>query len=340
VLNANELQLVRTPGSEVPWCDGRNDLRAATKGISVADDYQIASRPLKVLSSLPFSRSRNLLLAIALAAGLLRAGEGPYFITYDHHLEEPGTLEISLNPVFGVPKLGNAFVGSWTEFEYGVKGWWTTEFYLDGQATARESMVFTGFRWENRFRPLMDEHRINPVLYVEYENLNGADKSLKEVVGFDSGRENDEPNSARRKIIQREIEAKLILSSQAGAWNISQNFIAEKNLISSESWQFGYAFGVNRPLALAASPDNCNFCRENFRAGVELYGGLGDRHDFALGRTSHYLAPVLSWTLENGMTLKVSPAFGLTPESHRALIRLGIAYELPAFGRRVREMLP
>jgi len=339
MLVANELQQAYRAGSDAPYAYRACRPGAATKDWLVADNYQIALRPPKALSSLAFRRSRNFLLALALTASLLRAGEGPYFITYDHHLEEPGTLEISLNPAFGVPKLGNGFVGSWTEFEYGVKGWWTTEFYLDGQATAGESMVFTGFRWENRFRPLMDEHRINPVLYVEYENLNGADKSLKEVVGFDSGRENDEPNSARRKIIQREIEAKLILSSQAGAWNISQNFIAEKNLISSESWQFGYAFGVNRPLALAASPDNCNFCRENFRAGVELYGGLGERHDFTLRRTSHYLAPVLSWTLENGMTLKVSPAFGLTQESHRALIRVGIAYELPAFGRRVREML-
>ena len=268
----------------------------------------------------------------------LHAGERPYFITYDHHLEEPGDLEVSINPVFGVPKVGNGFAGSWTEFEYGVKGWWTTEFYLDGQSTRRESTVFTGFRWENRFRPFMGEHRINPVLYVEYENLNGADKTLKEVVGFDSGRENDEPNSHMRQEIKREIETKLILSSDVKGWNISENFIAEKNLIASDPWEFGYAFGANRPLALAASPRNCNFCRENFRAGVELYGGLGDRHHFTFRGTSQYLAPVLSWTLENGTTLRVSPAFGLTHQSHRALIRFGISYEFPGFGHRIRQM--
>src|SRR3989475_12657287 len=118
---------------------------------------------------------------LALLPLCLGAAERPYFVTYDHELEEPGNLEVSINPVLGVPKEGNKFLGSWTEFEYGVKGWWTTEFYLDGQKTSRDSAIFTGFRWENRFRPLMKEHWINPVLYVEFESLNGADKTLLEV---------------------------------------------------------------------------------------------------------------------------------------------------------------
>jgi hypothetical protein len=40
--------------------------------------------------------------------------------------------------------------------------------------------VFTGFRWENRFRPLMRSYFINPVPYVEFEDLNGADRSFRE----------------------------------------------------------------------------------------------------------------------------------------------------------------
>jgi len=57
-----------------------------------------------------------------------------------------------------------------------LKGWWTTEFYLDGLSTA-ENTLFTGYRWENRFRVLPREHWINPVLYVEFANINGADKT-------------------------------------------------------------------------------------------------------------------------------------------------------------------
>src|SRR5262249_26696139 len=166
--------------------------------------------------------------------------EGPYFITYTHHMEEPGSLEISLPQVFANPRQGNAFVGSNVELEYGVKGWWTTEVYLDGQATAAESTLFTGYRWENRFRPLLREHWINPVLYVEFENINGADKTLREIVGHDGIGDQLEPNSETRLEHAREIEGKLILSSNFKGWNVAENIIVEKNL-SNEPWEFGYA---------------------------------------------------------------------------------------------------
>ena len=111
------------------------------------------------------------------------------------------------------------FTSGLTEFEYGALAWWTTEFYLDGQTTANQSTIFTGYRWENRFRVLMREHIINPVLYVEFEDINGADKTLKEVVGFDSQEDGLVPNSIARQDKQRELETKLILSSNVGGWN-------------------------------------------------------------------------------------------------------------------------
>jgi len=279
----------------------------------------------------------SLLALLALVPASLRAGEGPYFVTYDHQMEEPGNLEISFNPVFGLPKTANGFVGSTTEIEYGIKAWWTTEFYLDSQTTRRESTLFTGWRWENRIRPLMREHWINAVLYFEFEDINGADKSLKEIVGHDVEGDWTEPNHETRLEKEREIETKLILSSNYKGWNIAENFIAEKNL-ANEPWEFGYAFGVNRPLGLEASSRACNFCRENFRLGAEMFGGLGDWHEFGLANTSHYLAPIVAWDLRNGTTLRVSPAFGLTEGSARALVRLSISYELEGAGRRVREM--
>jgi len=263
--------------------------------------------------------------------------EKPYFVTYDHHLEEPGNLEVSISPLIGVPKTASGFVSSSLEFGYGVKGWWTTELYLNGQSTRRDSTVFTGWKWENRFRPFLREHWINPVLYVEFVDVNGADKALKEVVGFDSEKDFLEPNGELRRERKREIETRLILSSNLRGWNISENFIAEKNL-SNEPWEFGYAIGVSRPLALAASAKDCNFCRENFRAGVEVYGGLGNAHDFTPAGASHYLAPVLSWELATGTTIRFSPAFGLTQYSHRLLLRFGVTYEIAGFGRCMRSL--
>src|SRR5437016_4278604 len=211
---------------------------------------------------LPFLRS--LFIPISALLGLLApaslCAQENYFITYSHELEEPGNLEIAAKSVTGSPKGGNPFLATALEFEYGVKAWWTTEFYLDGQTTANESTVFTGFRLENRFRPLLREHWINPILYFEFEDINSADKALLEVVGHDTREDIAARNDRGER--KREAELKLILSSNFKGWNVSENIIAEKNL-AGEPWEFGYAIGVSRPLALAASPKPCKFCREN-----------------------------------------------------------------------------
>lgn len=265
------------------------------------------------------------------------AQERAYFVTYNHQMEEPGSLEIGVNPVFGTQRGAGNFLASWTEFEYGVKGWWTSEIYLDGQKTWGDSAVFTGVRWENRFRPLLREHWINPVIYVEFANVNGADKTMLEVVGHDVEADHAARNPETRVEKKREIELKLILSSNYRDWNFSENFIAEKNLNNSP-WEFGYAVGASRPLRLAASPQRCHACRENFTVGVEMYGGLGDRHRFGLAETSHYIAPVLAWSLPNGTTLRISPSAGLNGNSHRFLLRFGISHEIAGFGERMRKI--
>ena len=255
-----------------------------------------------------------------------------YFVTYSHQMEEPGNLEVGVRSVTASPKGGNAFLAHAFEFEYGVKAWWTSELYLDSQSTANESSLFTGFRWENRFRPLLREHWINPVLYIEFENINSADKSLLEVVGHDMRNEFLERNDRHEK--KREAELKLILSSNVKGWNISENMIAEKNL-AGEPWEFGYAVGVSRPLALIASAKQCVFCRENLSAGAEMYGGLGERYSFGLRDTSHYLAPVLEWRVPGSTTLKFSPGFGLNSNSQRFLFRFGVSYEIDQIASRL-----
>lgn len=274
------------------------------------------------------------LLALLLAFPLRSHAQENYFVTYTHHMEEPGTLEISNKSVTGFPQDGNAFLGSAMEFEYGVKAWWTSEIYLDGQTTANESTVFTGWRFENRFRPLLREHWINPVLYAEFENINSADKALLEVVGHDGISDFLERNDRSGK--EREAELKLILSSNVKGWNIAENMIAEKNL-SNEPWEFGYAIAASRPLALMASPNPCTFCRENFSLGAEMYGGLGDRYSFGLNNTSHYVAPDVAFRTPTGPSFQLSPGFGLNQNSHGFLLRFGVSYEFNQFANLWRS---
>ena len=185
--------------------------------------------------------------------------------------------------------------------------------------------------------PLQHEHFINPILYVEYENKNGADKILKEVEGHDVASDFLVSNAEARKEHVHELEFKLILSSTFKGWNFSENTIASKNL-SNNPWEFGYALGASRPLKLAASSQRCSFCPQNFIAGLEMYGGLGDRHSFGLRDTSHYLAPVAAWNLPSGWTLRISPGFGLNSNSHGFLLRWGLSYEISGFGERVSHL--
>jgi len=272
-----------------------------------------------------------LLLAFISAPQPARAQERAYFVTYDHYLEEPGNLEIAVANTTGVPKNGNAvYHAPWLELEYGFTGWWTAELYLEG-VTTRDGKGFTGWRWENRFRPLRSEHRVNPVLYVEYEDINEASRIQKEFVG--SGAIEFEPIAELRTVHARELEAKVILSSVAGAWNLAENIIFEKNLSADEGVEFGYSVGVSRPIGTVASGSSCHLCAENFIVGVEAYGGLGSTERFAGGEQRHYLAPVVGWHVTPRTTIKASAGIGLTQASDNALLRVGVSFELPG-GRR------
>ncbi len=148
------------------------------------------------------------------------AQEDPYFVTYTHHMEEPGNLEIEVSSTTDVPRSGQRFYfAPYTEFEYGVTARWTAELYLEGQSTWDDSTIFTGWRLENRFKPLKREHWINPVLYLEYEDINEADRIQKEVEG--GAPDLSSPNSLLRQIKDHELESKLILSSNVHDWNLA-----------------------------------------------------------------------------------------------------------------------
>jgi len=265
------------------------------------------------------------------------AQESPFFVTYNHHMEEPGNLEIETSSTTDVPRSGQKYYfAPWTELEYGVTANWTTELYLDGQTTSGDSTIFTGWRLENRFRPFKREHWINPVFYLEYEDINEADRIQKELEG--GAPDVSSPNSVLRAQHDHELESKLILSSDVHDWNLAGNFIVAKNFSQSEGIEFGYSFGFYRPLATLASAQECRFCRENFSAGMEIYGGLGSTHGFGVNDTAHYVAPVLAWLVSENATLRFSPGFGLTHESSPVLFRFGYSYELQGFGSKLARL--
>lgn len=265
------------------------------------------------------------------------AQESPYFVTYDHHMEEPGNLELEVSSTTDIPRSGQKYYfAPWTEFEYGVTARWTAELYLEGQSTWDDSTIFTGWRLENRFRPLKREHWVNPVLYLECENINEADRIQKELEG--AAPDVSSPNSVLRAIKDHELETKLILSSDVHDWNLAGNFIVAKNLSRGEGFEFGYSLGFSRPLATMASGSNCRLCRENFSAGMEIYGGLGSTLGFGLKDTAQYAAPVFAWLISDNATLRFSTGVGLTHQSSPVLFRFGYSYEIQGIGSRLSHL--
>ncbi|HTZ33035.1 MAG TPA: hypothetical protein VMH31_11290 [Methylomirabilota bacterium] len=285
----------------------------------------------RLLLQLTCNKIFRLSLFVAVLSVPARAQEPPYFVTYSDVMEEPGNLEISYKGIEASPKNANTFNSATLELEYGLTAYWTTEFYLSGQTTHNDSTIFTGYRWENRFRPLMKTHFINPVLYIEYENINEGDRSFLEVMDHDSINDLYVPNAVARSINERALELKLILSSNTHGWNISENFITEKALNESEPWEFGYALAVSRPLTLEAGKKACVFCRENFSAGLELYGGLGTTDGFGWNKTSQYLGPMMQFNIPKGPSIGFEPAFGLNANSIGVMWRFKVSYEIEQF---------
>jgi hypothetical protein len=271
-----------------------------------------------------------ILTALFVFAGVVSASaqERPYFVTYDHYLEERGNLEIAVSTTTGFPKDDHhIYTAPWVEFELGVTGWWTVELYVESVTTHGDGSGYTGWRLEHRLRPLRSEHPVNPVLYIEYEDVNEASRIQKEIVG--AGSLPFEPIDELRREHAHELEGKLILSSAIRGWNLSENITVEKNLSEDEGFEFGYSVGVARQLGGLASARPCRVCRENFVLGVEAYGGLGSSQAFARAEQRHYLAPVIAWRTSDRSLVKASIGFGLTGTSDNVLLRLGFAYELP-----------
>lgn len=282
---------------------------------------------------------RYLRLSVVAASFLLPVcgfcAETPLFVTYTTQMEELGDLEITDKNITGKPDDLNRFGAAAVEFEYGAKPWWTTEFYLNGQVTQSESALFTGIRWENRFR-VLHKNWLNAVLYFEYEDLSGADKTLLEVVGNDRVDDLGVSNSEARLERERELEMKLILDRDIKGWTIAGNFIAEK-IFAPRPYEFGYAIGIIRPLARKNSRP-CRMCLASMAAGLEVYGGLGTTQGFGFRDTSHYIGPALAWSPGHGTTFRISPNFGLNSASSGFLLRFGVTYEVEEFGRTVQNL--
>lgn len=289
--------------------------------------------------------------ACALVLGLIAAGSAHYgrawagneanFVLYDHHTDEKGETEVNAfgdfsNAVGDEPR----YSAQLFEIERALTERWEAALYLEGDKIDDEDYLFAGWRLESRYRLFEYGAFLNPVLYVEYENLSPDHKYLLDVTG-----RTDTPEGPERW--QHEIESKLIVGHDiTSKFDVAFNWINETN-VDTGRWEFGYALGFNYALVGKANQEaeeheheghgahehaskGAAWAIKEVKLGGELYGGLGDS---TLGLTldpnvtQQYAGLNLKTEWTNGLHVMVGGAAGLTKESERGLLRLMIGYE-------------
>ncbi len=270
-----------------------------------------------------------LLAFFALAPGAAWGGNAANFVLYNHHTADEGEKEIMLMNDFGQNFDGRRYAAQMVEFEYGVTDRWTTEFMTEGQATFGEGGYhLTGWRWENRYRLFEYGTPLNPVIYVEWEDLSPGTKYLMEV----SGREDaEEKKKARPR--ERILETRLVLGQDiTDRLDVAFNWINESDLDTGVT-DFGYAAGLN--YKLTKRPNHVRHIEEEhgfhpeIRLGIELFGALGDSNKGITANsnlTAHYLGVNAMYHLTQRSMVKFGGAIGLTNVS-QDLVRFAFGYE-------------
>ena len=301
-------------------------------------------------------------LLIVGVGGEAWGGNNGYFVTYNSDIEK-GEIELMLMNDITAPSefrreddgFGN-YLSHMLELEYAPLDQFATEFMVEWfEDLETGAKKFTGFRWENRYRLFKGRVPLNPMVYVEYEDLDPATRYKMEVSGWvrppyvETGGEPDR---------ERILESRVILSEDFGPVNVAFNWINETDLASGHT-AFGYSLGAMwmshhrgeheeseqytcpmHPEARSGKSGKCPKCgmtltpnshEENEKgigAGLELYGALGDSKSFGLipSRQEHYIGPIFMYHINEHWMFHTQLAIGLSKASDN-LVRLNVGYE-------------
>lgn len=257
-------------------------------------------------------RTRLSTLAAALFFALAaHAGNGPYFNTYTHHMEEgEWELEAGFDAVH--PEEGPWTYGQLLELEHGFSPHWASALYLLGSWEPGRTGRVDGYKTHVRYRPWTKDRFLFPVFYLEYEQFHHEPVYRQSVVGAKGGEGGEETFST-----EREVEARIIFSRDFSWGNAALNLVGERNLDGGR-WAFGYCAGLALkgparliPGAAALDPDGDGDSHVLY--GMEVFGGLGYEGVLGPGGSdgAHYLQPFVAVPLTPRLAVKAAYAFGL-----------------------------
>jgi len=185
--------------------------------------------------------------ALLAAAGAAHAGSDGLFTTYGSEVDR-GEVEVMLMNDFTRPSSirrqrdgFGSYLSHMLEVEYGV----SEQLALEGMVESFEDLAskeraFTGFRLEARYRLFRRHVPLNPMLYVEYEDLDARTRYKMEVSGWvDAPYTRPEEEGGRERI----VESRLVLAEKAGPVSLAANAIFETDLHGGDT-AFGYSLGA------------------------------------------------------------------------------------------------
>lgn len=307
---------------------------------------------------------------VLLLPATVSAGSGGYFTTYDSEIDD-GEVELMLMNDFTTPSQVRRDEGQrnyfshMLELEYGITPQLAAELMLEWyEELGTGKQQYTGFRAEARYRIFRRLVPFNPMVYIEYENLEPTTRYKMEVSGW--VRPPYEESESGGHGHERILESRLVLSDRLGPINLAFNWIFETDLKSGTTG-FGYSLGAMwmvghgrsvahatehhdrrscamHPEIVGAPSSSCPKCgmglhagstgdkevshRKSVGLGLELFGGMGDTRSFALrpSRQEHYLGPILVYHVTSKVMLHAQFALGVS-ESSDNIARLNIGYE-------------
>jgi hypothetical protein len=261
------------------------------------------------------------------------AGNDANYVLYNQKTEARGETEIKLYSDVSTGEPGERSYGAQLlAIEYGVTDYWTSAISFEGDKISGGDYAFGGFRFENRWRLFDYGTFLNPVLFVEYEQLQPEHRYIVVVTGRTGGDELDEVHGRTT----HDVESRLILAQDLSErLNVAFNWVNETSFDTGR-WEFGYASGINYVLfkhedAVPPHGSVRSWHVAEAMLGIELYGGLGDA---TLGltldphKTQQYLGVNLLVELENKLEIGIGGAFGLTGPSEDALLRTQVGIKI------------
>lgn len=232
-------------------------------------------------------RSTSILAAVA---GLLALAPQPahahlrdYIFNQGYYTTRKGEFEVELYNDYNFTDLDNNDRDSskhQIEMEYGITNRLQLAYYEVYTWNRGDDWERDAFKLEGKYRFFeAGELPVDIGLYAEYINPDG-----------------------HKSIRSDEMELKLILSKNLGRWNVTGNFIAEREINAHDPWALAYTLGATYPV------------HPKVKLGLEIKETLGKSDDFGIDRKDHkfQLMPVVAFSPTPHTRILFGPAIGLT----------------------------